>query len=75
MKVTALLVLALLLIVICQAKIRILSEKNMEHFAKDNSYWLIQISSNYCSTQMESAKNASSTNKNSSSSTTCSKDC
>jgi hypothetical protein len=28
-----------------KGKIRILNEKNMEQFSKDNSYWLIQISS------------------------------
>ena len=28
-----------------QGKIRQLTEKNLEQFAKDNSYWLIQITS------------------------------
>ena len=35
----------LILAVLGEAKIRILTEKNLEQFAKDNSYWLIQISS------------------------------
>ena len=40
------LVFVLVLLTISQkAKIRTLNEKNLEQFAKDNSYWLIQISS------------------------------
>ena len=31
-----------------KGKIRILNEKNLEQFAKDNSYWLVQISSGKC---------------------------
>jgi hypothetical protein len=44
MKIAVVTILAVLA-VLGQAKIRILSEKNLEQFAKDNSYWLVQISS------------------------------
>ena len=43
--------LVLTLVLLCllglgvQGKIRQLTEKNLEQFAKDNSYWLIQITS------------------------------
>jgi len=46
MKISALVVLFVLVIVATtdKSRIRKLTESNLEQFAKDNSYWLIQIS-------------------------------
>ena len=43
--VLSLVLVLLVFTIISQAKIRVLNEKNLEQFAKDNSYWIIQISS------------------------------
>jgi hypothetical protein len=45
LKILSLVLLVSLILASDKAKIRVLNEKNLEQFAKDNSYWFIQISS------------------------------
>ena len=45
MKMKILSLIILCVIVLSKPKIRTLNQQNMEQFSKDNSYWLIQISS------------------------------
>ena len=58
MKIAAICVLLLALAVVAESKIRILNEKNLAQFAKDNSYWLVQISSKDGIIKMENVRNA-----------------
>lgn len=44
LKILSLVLLVSLILASDKAKIRVLNEKNLEQFAKDNSYWFIQIS-------------------------------
>lgn len=45
MKILSLVVLLVVAVLSDKPKIRVLNEKNLEMFSKDNSYWFIQISS------------------------------